>query len=133
MSSPQRPLSAIGHRDIMFWLPPGGVDNGVFAAYWAELADLAPADIEPVLSRLATADVGGYIATPGGIRARDTHRLWVDSLQYHRAEDVLMTYLHDRDHQANMQTRNTIRHREHRGWLRRWHLARAIDRTRPAQ
>jgi len=120
MSSPQRPLSAIGHRDIMFWLPPGGVDNGVFAACWAELADLGVADIEPVLSRLADADVGGYIATPGGMRARDTHRLWVDSLQYHRAEDVLMSYLHDRDHRAIAEAHKAIGQRTQDGRHHRW-------------
>lgn len=84
----------------MFWLPPGGRDNAVFAAYWAELADLGPEDVEPVLKRLAAVGVGGYVATPGGHRAGwgrpPCHRLWVDSLQYHRAEDVLMDYLNGR-------------------------------------
>jgi hypothetical protein len=35
---------------------------------------------------LAIADVGGYVATPGGRACRRgqlvVHRLWVDSLQY---------------------------------------------------
>jgi len=86
----------------MFWLPPGGTDNGVWASAWAELADLRPDDVEPVLGLLARADVGGYVASPGG-RARRPgrsvmYRLWVDSLQYHRAEDVLMAYLNGRRH-----------------------------------
>jgi hypothetical protein len=83
----------------MFWLPPGGVDNGVWASAWAELADLGPTDVEPVLHLLAKADIGGYVATPGGAsrpHRRVIHRLWVDSLQYHRAEDVLMSYLNAR-------------------------------------
>ena len=95
MSSPISRIPNVAGRDIMFWLPPGGVDNGVWASAWAELADLAPTDVAPVLHLLAQADVGGYIATPGGAsrpHRRVIHRLWVDSLQYHRAEDGLMSY-----------------------------------------
>ena len=100
MSSPSRPLPDPSRRGIMFWLPPGGVDNGVWASAWAELADLDDAEVAPVLRLLADADVGGYVGTPGGgIKRPDRraiHRLWVDSLQYHRAEDVLMAFLHNR-------------------------------------
>jgi len=100
VSSPIRPIRNPTRLDVMFWLPPGGTDNGVFASAWAELADLGPDDIDPVLSLLAGAGIGGYVATPGG-RWRPgqaaIRRLWVDSLQYHRAEDVLVTYLHTRD------------------------------------
>lgn len=102
MSSPWRPVVDPAQFDVAFWLPPGGTDNGVFATYWAELADLEPGDVTAVLALLAGADVGGYVATPGGQvnrRARTpVHRLWVDSLQYHRAEDVLMAYLNRRGH-----------------------------------
>jgi hypothetical protein len=94
MSSPSHPIGSPAQFDIMFWLPPGGIDNGIWATYWAELADLQSSDIDPVLALLAKADVGGYVATPGGQRSRRSpiHRLWVDSLRYHRAEDVLMAY-----------------------------------------
>jgi hypothetical protein len=101
VSSPLRPIGNPATFDIMFWLPPGGTDNGVWASAWAELADLDSLDVSPVLSSLASADVGGYVATPGGHgrrRGQDaTHRLWVDSLQYHKAEDVLMAYFRSRD------------------------------------
>lgn len=84
----------------MFWLPPGGIDNGVWASAWAELADLDADDIDAVLGLLARADVGGYVATPGGRASRRqkliVHRLWVDSLRYHKAEDLLMAYFNDR-------------------------------------
>ena len=97
MSSPFRPIRNPARFDVMFWLPPGGVDNGVWASAWAELADLDADDIEAVLGLLASADVGGYVATPGGRTYRRgqlvVHRLWVDSLQYHKAEDLLMAYL----------------------------------------
>jgi hypothetical protein len=52
----------------MFWLPPGGTDNGVWAAAWAELADLDADDVGPVLGLLARAGVGGYVATQVGAR-----------------------------------------------------------------
>jgi hypothetical protein len=60
------------------------------------LADLDADDVDAVLGLLARADVGGYVATPGG-RARRrhelvVHRVWVDSLRYHTAEDLLMAY-----------------------------------------
>lgn len=85
---------------VMFWLPPGGTDNGVWASAWAELADLDADDVDTILGVLASADVGGYVATPGG-RARHrkellVRRLWVDSLQYHKAEDVLMAHFAER-------------------------------------
>lgn len=100
MSSPLRPIGNAAQLDVMFWLPPGGTDNGVFATHWAELADLGASDVGPVLVLLADADVGGYVATPGGQLRHRAHspikRLWVDSLQYRRAEDVLMAYLNNK-------------------------------------
>lgn len=100
MSSPRRQPAGGARFDVMFWLPPGGVANGVRADAWAELADLGDEDITPVLRLLADAHVGGYVATPGGQAQRrgqrPVHRLWVDSLRYRAAEDLLMAYLHDR-------------------------------------
>lgn len=95
MSSPINPLIEASHRNVAFWLPPGGTDNGVWATNWAELADLHPDDVAAVLHLLAYAGVGGYVATVHGRtrHADRVQRLWVDSLQYHRAEDVLMAYL----------------------------------------
>jgi hypothetical protein len=96
VSSPSRPLGDPARFDVMFWLPPGGTDNGVWASAWAELADLDAADIDAVLGLLARADIGGYVATPGGRAYRRgqpvVHRLWVDSLRYHKAEDLMMAY-----------------------------------------
>jgi hypothetical protein len=100
VSSPLRPIGDPARFDVMFWLPPGGTDNGVWASAWAELADLDADDVDAILDLLARADVGGYVATPGG-RARRrkelvVHRLWVDSLQYHKAEDLLMAHFSGR-------------------------------------
>lgn len=95
-----RPITGPEQFDIMFWLPPGGTDNGIWASTWAELADLESGDVNAVMTLLANADVGGYVATPGRragrLRRPMIRRLWVDSVQYHRAEDVLMAYLRAR-------------------------------------
>jgi hypothetical protein len=100
MSSPSRPMGNPAQFNVMFWLPPGGTDNGVWATFWAELADLDADDVDAVLRLLADADVGGYVATPGGRAHRQrrpvVRRLWVDSLRYHTAENLLMAYLHGR-------------------------------------
>ena len=100
MSSPHNPITDPARLSVMFWLPPGGIDNGVWASAWAELADIEQDDVGAVLDLLAQADVGGYVATPGGRASHPRrpliHRLWVDSLQYHRAEDVLMCFLNGR-------------------------------------
>jgi hypothetical protein len=100
MSSPINPISNPARLGVAFWLPPFGIDNGVWASNWAELADLEADDVGPVLRLLARAGVGGYVAIPRGRRSRHRlviHRLWVDSLQYHRAEDVLMVYFNNHD------------------------------------
>jgi hypothetical protein len=50
-----------------------------------------------ILDLLAKADVGGYAAIPGGRRARArgpvSCRIWVDAMQYGRAEDVLIRFM----------------------------------------
>jgi hypothetical protein len=95
----------LAQRDIMYFLPPGGVDNGVFASNWIQLADLDESDVAPVLRWLADADIGGHVATPGGgrrnPRAAVIHRLYVDAMQYGGAESALMEYLRDRSRRSS--------------------------------
>jgi hypothetical protein len=92
-----RPLEDIAACEIPYWLPPGGSDNGVWADTWALIADLETSHVPTVLGLLATADIGGYAAVPGGRRARARgpvpHSLWVDAMQYGRAEDVLIRFM----------------------------------------
>ena len=82
-------------RSVMFWLPPGGRDNGVWATTWAILAELDSADAEPLLARLHAADIGGYVATPSGRLglAGSTRALYVDRDQLPQATDVVMRFL----------------------------------------
>jgi hypothetical protein len=100
MSSQIRPLEDLASFSIAYWLPPGGRDNGVWADIWVAIADLETADAGEVLDLLAKADVGGYVAISGGIRAKARgavcSRLWVDAMQYGLAEDVLIRFMRSR-------------------------------------
>jgi hypothetical protein len=101
MSSQIRPLEDLASSDIAYWLPPGGRDNGVWADIWVAIADLESADASDVLDLLTKADVGAYVAVPGGTRARAARGhlrcgLWVDAMQYGLAEDVLIRFMRAR-------------------------------------
>jgi hypothetical protein len=97
MTSQIRPLEDLAQFGIAYWLPPGGRDNGVWADMWVAIADLESGDANTVLDLLADADVGGYMAIPGGRRARSrgpvSCRVWVDAMQYGLAEDVLIRFM----------------------------------------
>jgi hypothetical protein len=103
VNSQIRPLEDLTQFDIAYWLPPGGRDNGVWADIWVAIADLESDDASAVLGLLANADVGGYAAVPGGMRARARRPVrcgvWVDAMQYGVAEDVLIRFLRDRSAQ----------------------------------
>jgi hypothetical protein len=58
----------------MFWLPPGGTDNGVWACARAELADLNVDDVGPILGLLASVDVGGMSLRRDGFNTRGPNR-----------------------------------------------------------
>jgi hypothetical protein len=92
------PLEELKRRSASFWLPPGGRDNGVWADTWVMLAELEADDTAPVLGLLAQAGVGGYaVATRGPrVRTSECHHLYVDTMRYRHAEDVLMVYLRGR-------------------------------------
>lgn len=93
------PLEDLKQRSVMFWLPPGGRDNGVWADTWVILAELEAADVAAILACLRRADIGGYAATPTGRRAlaNPGSQLYVDREQHGRATDVLMHFLRNRD------------------------------------
>jgi len=94
-TSPNVPDPAYNTRSLIYWLPPHGFGNGIHAQAWAILADLTEQQIWDVLLALSEADIAGYVAvertTP--LQSGDpttAWRLWVDSLQYRHAEDILM-------------------------------------------
>jgi hypothetical protein len=93
------PLEELKQRSVMYWLPPGGRDNGVWADTWVKLAELETGYVTTILDLLAEADVGGYVTTLGGYKvgANGCHHLYVDAMRYHRAEDVLMLFLRGKE------------------------------------
>jgi len=103
------PLEDLRHRSVMFWLPPGGRDNGVWSDTWVIIAEIENAYSASVLTLLAEADIGGYIATPGGRKAGSTasKHLYVDREQHHRATDVLMLFLRGKVDSDGYVTRST--------------------------
>lgn len=122
MPSRVLPLEDLKQRSVMYWLPPGGRDNGVWADTWVIMAELEAADSAAVLTLLAQADVGGYVATPGGRRTVTTtsRHLYVDREQHNHATDVLMLFLRGKDPSvatvtASMKTTTTPK-TEPSGW-----------------
>lgn len=98
MSAPHQAGMNVSERGLMFWLPPGGFGNEIAASAWAELADLPEDELAGVLFALTDARIAAYVAVPRPVRKAATrgprrYRLWVDSLRYRRAEDVLMDVL----------------------------------------
>jgi hypothetical protein len=88
-------------RGRAFWLPPGGFGNGIGASAWAEIADLTEEELPKVLFALVESRIAGYVAIvqPKAVEAGNmqiVYRLWVDSLRYLQAEDVLMEVLRSR-------------------------------------
>jgi hypothetical protein len=81
------------------YLPPGGRHNNVSADTWAMIAELELRDVTAVLDLLAKADVAGYAAIPAGQKAHAIghYHLYVDRMMYHRAEELLMVFLHGKE------------------------------------
>ncbi|MEC3953698.1 hypothetical protein VMT65_11695 [Nocardia sp. CDC153] len=95
---PEIPDSRYGSRRVPYWIPPHGFSNGVHANSWVILADLEEPQLYRVLFALTDIGVAGYVVparvTP--LEAGDPEivwRLWVDTSQCRRAEDLLMELL----------------------------------------
>lgn len=84
------------------WLPPYGYGNGLDALFWACLADLPQPVVPLVLEGLREEDIPGWAApvkVPRQLRwAGDSpapYRLWVATIRFGAAEEVLMRVLHE--------------------------------------
>jgi hypothetical protein len=109
MPSRSIPLEDLRQRSVMFWLPPGGRDNGVWADTWVIIAEVEPADAAPILDSLRDEDIGGYVADPSGRKATTNpgKRLYVDREQHSQATDVLMLYLRNKNRPLQAAERRT--------------------------
>ena len=99
--SPQLPAPAHSWFEPA-WLPPNGRGNGIVttelsASTWAPIADIDVDDVDVVLEALRLAIVPAYCAPVGQVREaiarrrpRRRWRLWVASLRYGAAEQVLL-------------------------------------------
>lgn len=88
-ASPKSPPPSYGPIPRAYWLPPHGHGNGLDAAAWAPIADVATQDVEFLLDALRDADVPGYAAEVGPPGRRRRCRIWVASRRYSSAEDAL--------------------------------------------
>jgi hypothetical protein len=75
-----------------YWLPPGGIGNGLDAETWAPLIDADAGELILLLDTLRDADIAAYAARldrSGRRRPRSAFRIWVDTWTHARAEDVI--------------------------------------------
>lgn len=80
-----------GRTARLYWLPPGGIGNGLDAQTWAPLIDVDAGDLILLLDTLREADIAAYGARVGRLgrsRPSSTFRVWVDTWTHARAEDV---------------------------------------------
>lgn len=94
---------SLGHGPLprAYWLPPHGHSNGLDAPAWAPIADIPTQDVELLLAALRVAGVPGYAAAVGPPGKRRSYRLWVASLRYSAAEEVLRITLSRPTHQVS--------------------------------
>jgi hypothetical protein len=80
-----------GQPSPLYWLPPGGIGNGLNAQTWAPLVDVDAGDLIMLLDTLRLADIAAYGARVGRLgrgRSSSTFCIWVDTWTHARAEDV---------------------------------------------
>lgn len=75
-----------------YWLPPGGIGNGLNAETWAALIDADSSELILLLDTLRASGIPAYAARLDMLGRRapvSTFRIWVDTWTYSRAEDVI--------------------------------------------
>jgi hypothetical protein len=99
-ASISRPASVPQRFGRLWWLPCGGLGNGIDDDAWAPILEVAEDLVAPLLAALRAAGVAAYAArlTPAaagrGRSARPPRcRLWVGTSAYGRAEETLIALL----------------------------------------
>jgi hypothetical protein len=111
-ASVSRPVAQPGRFGRLWWLPSGGIGNGIEDDAWAPVLDVTADLVEPLLAALRDVGVPAYAAaeprhrTPRRHRAPRRHRtpqprasnvpgyrLWVGSSAHGRAEETLIRVL----------------------------------------
>jgi hypothetical protein len=90
-ASISRPMARPRRFGKLWWLPPGGISNGIDDDAWAPILDVSADQVKPLLGALRQAGVPAYAA-----RRRATasgYQLWVGSSAHGRAEETLIRAL----------------------------------------
>jgi hypothetical protein len=86
-----------GPASRLYWLPPGGIGNGLDAQTWAVLIDADASQLILLLDTLRDADIAAYAARVDRLGRRrgrsSTFRIWVGTWTHARAEDVVRKVL----------------------------------------
>lgn len=85
-----------GRADRLYWLPSGGIGNGLNAQTWAAVIDADASQMILLLDTLREADIAAYAARLGRFgrpRRSPVFRIWVDTWTHARAEDVICEVL----------------------------------------
>jgi hypothetical protein len=78
-----------GNPGRLYWLPPGGIGNGLEAQTWAVLVDTDASDLVLLLDTLRDADIAARVGPLSRRRPSPVFRIWVDTWTHARAEDVI--------------------------------------------
>jgi hypothetical protein len=96
-ASVSRPLAQPRRFGKLWWLPSGGISNGLEDDAWAPILDVTADLVEPLLAALREAGAPGYAAAVTRRRSARRHagaecgcRLWVGSSAHGRAEETLI-------------------------------------------
>jgi hypothetical protein len=99
-ASISRPVAQPQRFGRLWWLPSGGIGNGIGDDAWAPILEVSADLVEPLLAALRDAGVPGYAAAAPRRwkrrrRARNepVYRLWVGSSAHGRAEETLIRAL----------------------------------------
>lgn len=79
-----------------YWLPPGGIGNGLNAQTWAVLVDADATILILLLDTLREADIPAHAVRLDLLGRRwptSMFRIWVDTWTHARAEDVVREVL----------------------------------------
>lgn len=101
MAAPlSRPVMRNGGASRLWWLPAGGIGNGLDDDSWAPVLEISERIVPKVLSSLRLAGVPAYAAPvhpAAALRAEPAappgYRLWVGSSAYGKAESALLTIM----------------------------------------
>ena len=79
-----------------YWLPPGGIGNGLNAQTWALLVDADASILMLLMDTLREADIPAHAVRLDLLGRRSPasmFRIWVDTWTHARAEDVVREVL----------------------------------------